>query len=207
MQGLGLMVLLLGYASASQLTPVPTAGQAGYVLGPANSTYTLDVYYDHLCSASAGAFPGLWKYWEKNSDWLQLNIHIFPLPYHHFSFEVAEAGHFIQVTYPERFIDFTAYFFNHQNTYLSDAVAWDYNTTLSRLANDTQTATGVPSGEVLAALANSANNYSTRVAWKYGCSKGVTGTPTYLVNGVVSQDASGNESVKSWKKFFKKVKK
>jgi hypothetical protein len=28
-------------------------------------------------------------------------------------------------------------------------------------------------------------NVATRVSWKYGCSRGVYGTPTYHVNGVV----------------------
>lgn len=193
---------LLGLVVASQLTPIPTAGETGFVLGPSNATYTLDVYYDHLCSGSAQAFPGLWSYWQQNSAWLQLNIHIFPLPYHHFAFEVAEAGHYIQVSYPSRFINFTSYIFDHQDTYLSDALAWDYNTTLWRLSNDTQVATGVSNTEVFAALYDSSNNWSTRVGWKLGCSKGITGTPQYQVNGVWSPDASDNVSARNWNDYF-----
>lgn len=196
------IALLLGLATAAQLTPIPTAGQTGFVLGTDNSTYTMDVYYDHLCSDSAQAFPGLWQYWLSNKSWLQLNIHIFPLPYHHFAFEVAEAGHYIQVTYPDQFIHFLAYFFEHQSTYLSDALAWSYNTTLYRLANDTQVATGVPSSEVFTALLDSSNNWSTRVGWKLSASKGVSGTPQYLVDGVIAPDASNQVSAGNWKNYF-----
>lgn len=202
MSRLSVIAVLVALAAASQLTPIPTAGQTGFVLGPDNSTYTLDVYYDHLCSGSAQAFPGLWQYWSINKAWLQLNIHIFPLPYHHFSFEVAEAGHYIQVKYPDRFIDFTAHMFDNQDTYLVDALAWDYNTTLHRLANDTQSSTGVPSAEVFSALYNSTNNISTRVGWKLGCSKGITGTPQYQVNGVWAPDASDQVSASNWKSYF-----
>lgn len=196
---------LVGLAAATQLTPIPTASQTGFALGSSNATYTLDVYYDHLCSASAKAFPGLLKYWQKNSSWLQLNIHIFPLPYHHFAFEVAEVGRYIQTAYPNRFLNFTNYIFAHQNTYLNDALAWDYNTTLWRLSNDTQVSTGVSSSEVFAALYDTNNNWNTRVAWKFGCSKGISGTPQYQLNGVWAPDASDNESAKNWKKYFKQL--
>mmetsp|Transcript_19588 Transcript_19588/g.35952 ORF Transcript_19588/g.35952 Transcript_19588/m.35952 type:complete len:207 (-) Transcript_19588:20-640(-) len=196
------LAALLGLAVASQLTPIPTAGQYGFVLGPQNATYTLDVYYDHLCSGSAQAFPGLLQYFLDNSSWLRVKIHIFPLPYHHFAFEVAEAGRYIQDNYPDRFVNFTSFFFDNQDTYLSDALAWNYNQTLWRLSNDTQTATGVSSSEVFSALLDSSNNWNTRVAWKFATSNGITGTPQYQVNGVWAPDASDNVSARNWKDYF-----
>lgn len=36
----------------------------------------------------------------------------------------------------------------------------------------------------MAALKDGQFDWATRVSWKYACSRAVSGTPTYLVNGV-----------------------
>ncbi len=33
-------------------------------------------------------------------------------------------------------------------------------------------------------MGNSTINWNTRVSWKYGCSRGISGTPMFLINGV-----------------------
>lgn len=196
------ILLLAGFGAAEQLTPIPNKVEQGYVLGPVNANYTLEVYYDHLCSDSANAYPGLLSYWEANSSWLRLVIHIFPLPFHYNSFWVAQAGRFIQASYPERFLNFTGYFFQHQSTYLSAAKSWPFAQILKQIANDTSAATGVPASEVSVALNDSDLNWSTRVSWKYACSNVVTGTPQYFVNGVSVPDTAGYTTPGEWKKFF-----
>ena len=40
-----------------------------------------------------------------------------------------------------------------------------------------------------------------RYAWKYACSRGVSGTPTFLANGVVINGA-GNWKADDWRKFL-----
>lgn len=196
------ILVLASFGAAEQITPIPDRVQQGFVLGNANATYTLEAYFDHLCSDSAAAWPGLYSYWQDNSDWLQLVIHIFPLPYHYNAFWVAQAGKFIQTSYPQSFLNFTTYFFQHQNTYLDDSKSWPFNQTLAQLANDTNAATGVPVSLVANALNDDDLNWSARVSWKYACSNEVTGTPQYFVNGVSVPDVSGYTAYGDWKKFF-----
>ena len=77
------MIFVLGLALAAfsqQLTPIPSPYD-GFLIGPLNTNYTIDVFYDHLCSDSKAAFPGLYSYWTSNQAWLGLRIHIVPLPY------------------------------------------------------------------------------------------------------------------------------
>jgi hypothetical protein len=196
------ILLVLSFGAAEQLTPIPNKLQEGYVLGTSNATYTIDAYFDHLCSDSAAAYPSLLAYWQDNSSWLRLVIHIFPLPYHYNAFWVTQAGRFIQTSYPDRFLNFTSYFFNHQSTYLTTALSWTFPQIAQQIANDTSAATGVPASQVTAALNDDDLNWSTRVSWKFACSNEVTGTPQYFINGVSVPDVAGYTSYGEWKKFF-----
>lgn len=194
-------VVLLGVALGVQIVPFPEQPE-GFKLGPATSNITLDVYYDHLCSDSAAAFPALYEYWEKHQDWLQLVIHIYPLPYHTYAFPVAQAGKFIQANYTDQFVNYLTYMFKNQNTYLVNALGWEWTTIMTRLAQDTETATGVPSSQVLAALNDEGVNWLTRVSWKYATTRNVPGTPIYFVNGVWVPDVTNYVHYYDWWLFF-----
>ena len=196
-----LAVTLVSLGLGLQVVPIPVVPE-GYVLGSANSTKVLDVFYDHLCSDSAAAFPGLWSYWQSNQNWLKLVIHIFPLPYHHYTFMVSQAGKYVQLNYPQLFISYTEYMFNNQETYLYDALNWTFPQVQQQLAQDTYQATGIPTSEVLTALNNTAVNWATRVSWKYATTRGMPGTPNYLLNGVWAPDASVLETVEDWANWF-----
>ena len=193
---------LLSLTAAVQVVPFPSAPD-GFHIGPANTNITMDVYYDHLCSASAAAFPPLYDYWQKHQSWLQLVIHIFPLPYHTYAFPVAQAGKFIETNYTSQFMNFLSYMFKNQNTYLVDAMDWEWDRIMSQLANDTETATGVPADEVLIALSDEGVNWNTRVSWKYATTRNVPGTPIYFVNDVWVPDASNYGDYLDWWNFFR----
>lgn len=197
-----LAVLILGSALATQIPPIPSKPE-GFVLGPSNATVVLDVFYDHLCSDSRDSYPGLYAYWKANQSWLQLRIHILALPYHYLAFEVAQAGKYIEQNYPSKFIAFLEYIYANQSTYLSKAKSQVYADSLATLAKDTSAATGVSQDEIAKALASSDYNWATRVSWKFATSRGISGTPQYLVNGVYAPDASDNSSQSDWTYYFK----
>jgi len=197
-----LAVLVLGSALATQITPIPSKPE-GFVLGSSNATVVLDVFYDHLCSDSRDSYPGLLAYWKANQSWLQLRIHILPLPYHYLAFEVAQAGKYIEQNYTTKFISYLEYIYANQATYLSKAKSQVYADSLATLAKDTSAATGVSQDEVAKALATSDVNWATRVSWKFATSRGISGTPQYLVNGVFAPDASDNSSQSDWTYYFK----
>ena len=196
-----MIFLLIALCSSQQVTPVPSP-RDGFVLGPVKSNYTIDAFFDHLCTDSAAAFPGFYQYWQANQNWLGLRIHIFPLTYHPFSFVVAQAGRYIQSAYPSKFLSFMSYMFSHQNLILNNYMNWDFNTLQNKVALYTQQATGVSFSEVLNALNDQNVNYSSRVSWKYATSRMVTGTPMYLVNQVLAPEAGSFTTSAQWASFF-----
>jgi hypothetical protein len=196
-----LFVLILALSVAQQLTPIPSPAD-GFFQGPISSNYTMDVFYDHMCSDSKAAYPGLMQYWQANSQWLGLNIHILPLPYHPFSFMVAQAGRFIQQSYPGKFMLFVTYMFNYQNLILNYYQNWDYPTAQQKVAFYTNQATGVATNTVLNAL-NDNNIYaSSQASYQYGASRGMVGAPLYLVNDVWVPEASDFLNATQWSDFF-----
>jgi hypothetical protein len=196
-----MLFLLLALCTAQQLTPIPSP-RDGFLLGPAWSNFTLDVFYDHLCVDSAAAFPGLYSYWQANQKWLGLRIHIFPLPYHPFSFVVAQAGRFIQTKYPSKFIGFVTYMFQRQELIINGEKNWDFATLQSKVALYTSQGTGVAYTEVLNALSDDDINWSSRVSWKYATSRFMSGTPRYILNGVYVPGVTGYTTAAQWSNYF-----
>lgn len=188
-------------AIAQQTQPIPTMPD-GYAYGPATTNYTLDVFYDHVCTDSAAAYPALNAFWTSNQSWLRMVIHIYPLPYHYYSFDVGRAGRFIQLNYPAQFTNFMVWMFNHQSKYLDAAQAWDQSQLYNYLATDTQTATGVPFSLTENSLNNITYNYDLRISWKYATSHGITGTPQYMLNGIWIPAAADFTQEAQWEAFF-----
>lgn len=196
-----LFSLILVLAAGQQIQPIPPS-EDGISLGTWGGNYTLDVFFDHLCEYSANAYPGLYQYWSQNQGWLRMVIHIYPLPYHYYSYTVSRAGRFIQLNYPDNFTDFLSWMFQHQSKYLDAAQTWNEALLYSYLATDTQTATGVPYSQTIQALNDKTYDYNLRVSWKYATSKGITGTPQYMVNGVWAPEASSCSTAQDWQNFF-----
>lgn len=198
------MIFVIGLVFAAysqQLTPIPSPYD-GFLIGPLNTNYTIDVFYDHLCSDSKAAYPGLYSYWSSNQAWLGLRIHIVPLPYHHFAFVVAQAGRYIQTNYPSKFINFLSFMFQYQSIILNGYTAWDFSVTNMKVAGLTNQATGVSTSEILTALSDDNVNWSSRVSYKYAASRTITGTPQYLINEVFVPQASTFITASDWKNFF-----
>ena len=196
-----LIFLIVPAILCSQLQPIPTS-QDGFAIGSNSANVTLDVFYDHLCDGSASSWPSLFTYWDQNQDWLRLVVHVFPLPYHYYTYSVSRAGRFIQLNYPVNFTSYLSWMFLHQSKYLSAAEAWDQKTLYTYLSQDTQTATGVPFSLTEAALNNNTYDYNLRISWKYAASKGITGTPQFMTNGILTPGASDCDTVQCWGNFF-----
>jgi hypothetical protein len=193
--------LIITGCFSQQLTPIPSPND-GFLIGPLNSNYTIDAFFDHLCSDSKAAFPALYSYWQSNQAWLGLRIHILPLPYHHFSFVVAQAGRFIQQNYTSQFMNFVTFMFQYQSIILNGYKAWDFPTVNLKVAGLTNQATGVSTTEIMNALNNGDINWSSRVSYKYAGARTLTGTPLYLVNDIWVPEATLFTSVGNWTSFF-----
>jgi hypothetical protein len=195
-----MIFLLLSLCAGQQLTPIPLP-KDGFYVGPSSPSYIIDVFYDHICSDSAAAFPGLYQFILSNGT-IGLNIHIFPLSYHPFAFVVAQAGRYIQQTYPTKFLNYLTYMFNHLELIFSQYANWTFNTVQAKVAQYAQAATGISFSELFNALNDPDINWSSRVSWKYATSRGMIGTPQYLINQVWVPDVADYTDQQQWVSFF-----
>lgn len=196
--------VMLSLAACKQVVPIPTAPE-GYFVGPSQTNYTLEVFMDHLCAGCKIDWPGLTEYWNSTSAWLELAVHIFPLPYHTYSFLISQAGKYVIEQRPEQYFNFIEEFFKRQDKYLDQAQYLTWNEIKHEIAVDTATATGAPYGQVLEALDSSYYKRLAAVSWAYGCSRGVSATPTYFVNGVWVPEATLFNSSADWTTFFNEL--
>ena len=125
-------------------------------------------------------------------------IHFFPLVFHREAYTMSEGVHFIQKEFGSvnatKFVDLV---FKNQDAFGTNAT---YDKTRfeveDQLAALVESELGIPKQVYLEGVRKRANDLASRTSWKYGCSKGVLGTPTYFANGVffdggASLDANG----------------
>ena len=198
-----LSLLIVGSLS-QQLMPIPSPTD-GFYMGPVSSNYTLEVFIDHFCPDSAASFPGLYQYWQSNQAWLGLNIHIFPLAWHKYSFIAAQGGRYVQQTNPSKFISFVNWMFANQNLYLNFYTTWDFATAQIKVAGYVNQATNLPLIGIQNALNNATINWSSRVSWKYAGSRDLTGAPLFLLNDVWVPSLTGFTTPAQWDAFFKSL--
>jgi len=194
---------------ASQDIPIPSKPD-GFSIGSDTPNLHLEAFYDLLCPDSRKSFEDLipildTEYHIFYNETLRFTVHIFPLPFHRNSFLAAQGARIIA-----------------DNLYHDDDV-WNYIgwilETQSALSNQvTANLTQLQAQEILTTLTVEAmpaysgifakgleygNQYDTeaRISWKYGCSRGITGTPTYMANGVVINGA-GSFTAAQWRNFL-----
>lgn len=127
---------------------------------------------------------------------LFLSQSLFPLPYHTWSFMAANTANVITSlnASSSAALAWMSYMYagNGQYAFYNDALAGNTTNEVQALYAQTAAAvTGVSAAAVLAGLQDPNINENTRISWKTACSRSVTGTPTFFVNGLpVSPDGS-----------------
>ena len=201
-----LTVLLSAVLSQCSASEAPDRHFGYNLIGNRSMDVFIDVFYDNICSDSAANCPMLLQL--VNQDYLKgrlgVAINIFPLPYHHNSFFAAWAGETIKQTEPDKFIPYMRYIFSRYDDFISKAVELTEPEVQSRYASYVESATGIKSQTILDGFGNSDLNQRARLAWKYACSRGISGTPTFIVNDVIVPEASEFD-LKQWNNFLSKL--
>lgn len=175
----------------------------------------LEGYFDLLCSDCKAAWPTVKNVMAAYNESVVLRVHTFPLPYHQNAFIVNQGAHVVaNLTASSRdgeadyaFFKYLEMAFKFQNMFLNAETAdKSPNVVISDLANLAEKELGdaypeVTADAMVAGLANGDLNEATRVSWKYSASQGVSGTPTFMVNGV-RVTAGSDTTEKEWKEFL-----
>jgi protein-disulfide isomerase len=189
--GLAALALLLSAVVHAQTVPIPNRPD-GYLLPSRSNTSALvqlDLYGDFMCPDTAAAWPIVSQVAQSYSaSQLALRLHVFPLPYHMSSFTSAQGGKVVAAAGKDVFLWMEAVF-AHQTAFGNNATM---NSTWLQVANQfgvlasTTAGVEIPAAQFVSGLMNEDLNEDARVSWKIGCSRGVSGTPTFFVNGVRS---------------------
>jgi protein-disulfide isomerase len=160
------------------------------------------MFLDPLCPGCKASWPTVLQLIQAYGKQIHFRIHTFPLPYHTNSFVVSQGLHVV-ANVTDRNLDaiyqYATKVFESQEMWYNDATK---SITIPQVIDSLATfvdKTGlVTKAKFLIGMASDDINYETRVSWKYACSRGVVGTPTFFINGV-SINASPSWSLADWK--------
>eukprot|EP00930_Biecheleria_cincta_P100928 TRINITY_DN92547_c0_g1_i1.p1 TRINITY_DN92547_c0_g1~~TRINITY_DN92547_c0_g1_i1.p1 ORF type:complete len:232 (-),score=30.54 TRINITY_DN92547_c0_g1_i1:88-783(-) len=131
-------------------------------------------------------------------------FHAFPLPYHRSGFTSAQAIRVVtkHLADPTAFVKVAGAFFSEQQRFQTDVTA---NLSDSSIFSDVfwpiVSKFGMSRSDFLKGMADESINSDVRVAWKMGCSRGISGTPAWALNGVTS-DEVGQWNITQWKSWL-----
>ncbi|CAF1460582.1 unnamed protein product [Rotaria sordida] len=195
-----LAVVYVGFISAQ--VPIPSRPDGYGVGGPADAHVVVEMFLDPLCPGCKASWPTVLQVIQAYGTRIHLRIHTFPLPYHTNSF-VASQGLHVVANVTNRNLDaifqYTTKVFENQQMWYNDATkTMTMPQVIDSLATFIDSIGLVTKDKFLAGMANDDINGETRISWKYACSRGVAGTPTFLINGVTTS-ANSAWSLDDWK--------
>ncbi|XXQ30125.1 Thioredoxin-like fold domain-containing protein [Plasmodiophora brassicae] len=181
----GAVVVLACVRTAEGQAPIP-ARPDGWAVGPPGAPVVVDMFLDLMCPDCRADDPIITQLARHYGDRVRIVYHVFPLPYHRNAFAMAQLAHYIgNRLNTTGFLKWKTGAFAVQDSFGNQATSGlsqdDVN---SRLADVVAQHVGIDKESALAALKDGQFDWATRVSWKYACSRAVSGTPTYLVNGV-----------------------
>eukprot|EP00850_Spirogloea_muscicola_P009094 SM000050S17019 [mRNA] locus=s50:413295:414135:- [translate_table: standard] len=92
--------------------------------------------------------------------------------------------------------------FDHQDEFGNEETILDPPAKVIRHFAQLAEKLGVDEGDVLAGFRDPASAMATRTSFKYGCSRSVVATPSYLVNGVHVEAADETWTITDWKRLL-----
>jgi len=185
-----LFVALVLVQSAVGQIPIPNRYD-GYSQGTTDSPILFEAHFDLLCPDCQAAWPNVkdvLNYYNPSGQPsnIRFYLHTFPLPYHHNGFFAAQGLRLMNELAPTLTWKFIDLIFDNQDQFWDGPTAdVTANQVISSFASLTEKNLGFSSKLYIDAMQNDTFNEDTRVSWKFGCSRGVSGTPTFFVNGIL----------------------
>ncbi|XP_019153337.1 PREDICTED: uncharacterized protein LOC109149793 [Ipomoea nil] len=164
----------------------------------------IEAFLDPVCPDSRDAWPPLKQAFEHYGSRVSLVVYPFALPYHDNAFLCSRALHIVNkfnssspYKLLESFFGSQKEFYNKATFNLSRASVVAY---VARFAANTVGNTLYD--EIKAGFSDSTTDHATRYSFKYGCLKGVYGTPFFFVNGFPLPDAGSALAYEDWRSII-----
>ncbi|GLJ39459.1 hypothetical protein SUGI_0806120 [Cryptomeria japonica] len=181
-----LVTLSVVVRTASQLPIPPRYDGFVYKNRISADSVLVEAFFDPLCPDSRDSWWPLkeaLRYYKHNITFI---VHPFALPYHNNAFIASRSLHVANkintsYTFPllERFFRYQQNFYNKPTLQTSPA------TITQQIIHFALEKTGNSSFEkFVLGFQDKSSDMTTRISFKYGCSRAVTGTPYFFVNGI-----------------------
>jgi hypothetical protein len=164
----------------------------------------IEAFFDPVCPDSRDSWAPLKKALQHYGTNVTLVVHPFPLPYHDNAFVTSRALHIVNnmntsATYKllELFFMHQEQFYNKQSFNVSRDYFVNYVSEFASYAVGKSHISAIKSGFV-----NRRTDLKTRISFKYGCSRGVYGTPFFFVNGFELPDGGSTRNYRSWRRVI-----
>ena len=187
-------LLLSCVAAARGQAPIPPSlDSIGWEVGMRGSPMRIEIFGDFQCPDTKAAWTGWLKtFRQKYAANISIVFHPFPLPYHKNGFDAAQAA----VVMTNRslggttFVEASAALFAAQDSFQTDAtIDKSQRQLFTEILAPVAASVGLPTKNFLQHMTNEdPANEQVRGAWKFGAQLGVSGTPSFAANGVVSDE-------------------
>ncbi|CAH3155625.1 unnamed protein product [Pocillopora meandrina] len=198
-----LLAAVLISAGNSQI-PLPKR-PLGFVYkgGEPTAPIHLEAFVDLTCPDCQQAWPTLKKVADMyGPETVQFTLQLFPLPYHTNAFLAAQSVYAVEAYNTSLVISWMDVIFENQNQ-LYDFQTMDKNRyDVINIIADLGSKIDIDKTVIKDGLTNTEYNEHTKISWKYGCSRTVSGTPFFFLNGVFVSQASAAWTVEEWKQLI-----
>ncbi|RVX16097.1 hypothetical protein CK203_005555 [Vitis vinifera] len=164
----------------------------------------IEAFFDPVCPDSRDAWPPLKRAIAYYAPRVSLIVHPFALPYHDNAFATSRALHIVNklnssATYHlmEMLFKHQEIFYNQKTINMSRAAIVDCIVKFVSKAVGESLFSAIKSG-----FSDRQTDLTTRVSFKYGCSRGVLGTPYFFVNGFPLPDPGSAINYSKWRSIL-----
>ncbi|KAI5385314.1 uncharacterized protein LOC127100483 [Lathyrus oleraceus] len=183
---------------------IPPAKSDGFVYKNRHFNFDaiqIEAFYDPLCPYSAESWPPLQTALDHYDARVSLVVHLLPLPYHDNAFVASRALHIVNGLDRSATFPVLKSFFKHQEKFYG---APTRNLSRASVVDEiVKFVTSVIGNSSETSIKNGFNDTNTdlltRVSFKYAASRGVSGTPSFYVNGFVLPPADNTLNYSDWR--------
>jgi hypothetical protein len=186
-----LMLILVSAKPGENLGPIPIPKYVeGFDQGAVQNSKAvlIEAFYDLQCPDSKASYPALKELLQSSSFASQIvvRIQLFPLPYHRNGFLSTQATRVIQSMDSRLVFKWFDLYFEAQDNFTNIATkSLSGDQVIQNMGILAQNNLGIDYDRFLQGIQYGTNSDAeSRIGWKYGCSRGVSGTPFFFVNGV-----------------------
>ncbi|RLN49194.1 hypothetical protein BBJ29_003705 [Phytophthora kernoviae] len=203
-----LLALTAAFALSVNNAQVPIPGEPpGFTIGQGSGSagVQLETYIDLLCPYSKTAYAGVKALASHyKPDELRVKAILFPLPFHQYGFTTAESVFTITSALgDDQFAPWLEVVYENQESFWNEATK---DRSAAQVTNDLKDLaqkkfsglTDKQWEEGMTGYGGTKADEHTRVAWKYACTRTITGTPQYTLNGVHFEEADSSWGLEDW---------